>query len=159
MRHINQAGIELVKRFETFVDHVYLCPARVKTIYWGHVVKPGEVYDGSKEQGEEYLRLDLRSAECAVLRNVRVPLSDDQFAALVSFTFNVGGGALQRSTLRQTLNRGDYDEVPEEIEKWVYAGGKKLKGLVLRREQEGLLFSGGREMGEGDGIIDIEDDT
>lgn len=70
-----------------------------------------------------------------------MPLTDNQFDALVSFTFNLGAGALQRSTLRRKLNRGDYYSIPSELKKWVWAGGKKLKGLIKRREEESNLFT------------------
>jgi lysozyme len=69
-----------------------------------------------------------------------VPLNNGQFDALVSFNFNLGGGALQRSTLRRKVNREEHDDVPAELMKWVWAGGKKLRGLVRRREAEGLTY-------------------
>ena len=80
-------------------------------------------------------------AERAVLRLISVPLTQGQFDALVSFTFNLGAGALQRSTLRRTVNREEHADVPAELMKWVWAGGRKLKGLVKRRKAEGLLYS------------------
>jgi lysozyme len=69
-----------------------------------------------------------------------VPLTDGQFDALVSFTFNLGSGALQRSTLRRKVNREEHDEVPEQFMRWVWAGGRKLRGLMRRREKELLLY-------------------
>ena len=75
-------------------------------------------------------------AERAVLRLIRVRLADDQFDALVSFTFNLGAGALQRSTLRRKVNREEHGEVPPEFMRWVWAGGRKLKGLIRRRAAE-----------------------
>ena len=143
MRHATQAGIGCIKGWEVFVPTIYVCAAGYRTIYWGHVVRPGEIFDGTEEDGEKYLRQDLVGAELAVLRNINVPLSACQFDALVSFTFNVGGGALQRSTLRQVLNREDYDEVPAQMVRWVYGGGRILKGLVRRRQAEAQMFMGG----------------
>lgn len=67
-------------------------------------------------------------------------LSDDQFAALVSFTFNMGGSALQRSTMRQKINYGQHKDAGLEFLRWVYAGGKILPGLVKRRKAEHNLF-------------------
>jgi lysozyme len=84
---------------------------------------------------------DVQTAERAVLRLITVPLTDGQFDALVSFTFNLGAGALQRSTLRRKINRGDHANVPAEFRKWVWAGGRKLEGLVRRREAEAALYS------------------
>lgn len=65
-----------------------------------------------------------------------------RFDALVSFTFNLGGGALQRSTLRRKVNREEHEDVPREFLRWVWAGGRKLRGLVRRREAEALLYQG-----------------
>ena len=75
-----------------------------------------------------------------MLRLVTVPLTDGQFDALTSFTFNLGGGALQRSTLRRKVNREEHSAVPGEFRRWVWAGGRKLKGLVRRREAEAALY-------------------
>ena len=82
-------------------------------------------------------------AERAVLRLITVPLSDGQFDALVSFTFNLGSGALQRSTLRRKVNRQEYEDAALEFGKWVWAGGRRLKGLINRRKAEAALFLSG----------------
>ena len=91
---------------------------------------------------EELLRRDVESAERAVVRLIRVPLEDGQFDALGSFAFNLGAGALQRSTLRRKVNRGEHGAVPAEFRRWVFAGGRRLKGLVRRREAEAALYAG-----------------
>lgn len=83
---------------------------------------------------------DLLIAERAVCRLISVPLDDEEYAALVSFTFNLGGGALQSSTLRMKVNRGEYYAASFEFKRWIRAGGKILKGLVRRREAERQLF-------------------
>ncbi|MGB4192033.1 MAG: lysozyme [Rickettsiales bacterium] len=70
-----------------------------------------------------------------------VPLTDNQFDALVSFTFNLGAGTLQRSTLRAKLNREEYWSVPQEMMRWIYADGRKIQGLILRRMAEVELYS------------------
>ena len=88
------------------------------------------------EAGEALLIKHVAYAEQAVLRLVSVPLTDGQFDALVSFTFNLGGGALQRSTLRRKVNREEHQDVPEQFLRWVWAGGRRLRGLVRRREAE-----------------------
>ena len=75
-----------------------------------------------------------------MLRLITAPLSNGQFDALVSFTFNLGAGALQRSTLRRKVNREEHADVPAELMKWVWAGGRKLKGLVKRRQAEASLY-------------------
>jgi len=86
------------------------------------------------------LRQDAVIAERAVLHLINVPLTDGQFDALVSFTYNLGGGALQRSTLRRKINREEHGKVPEQFMRWVWAGGRKLKGLVRRRAAESSFY-------------------
>ena len=142
MRHITQNGIDLIKRFEGFSRTVYFCPAGYPTIGYGHVVKPHENFSAgiNEVQAEELLCQDAVIAERAVLRLINVPLTDGQFDALVSFTYNLGGGALQRSTLRRKINREEHAEVPEQFMRWVWAGGRKLKGLIRRREAEVTLY-------------------
>ena len=79
--------------------------------------------------------------ERAVLRLIRVPLANGQFDAVVSFTFNLGAGALQRSTLRRKVDREEHAEVPAEFLRWVWAGGRRLEGLEHRRAEEASLYS------------------
>ena len=79
-----------------------------------------------------------------MLRLIRVPLEDGHFNALVSFAFNLGAGALQRSRLRRKVNREEHSAVPAEFQRWVWAGGRRLKGLVRRREAKAVLDAGGR---------------
>ncbi|WP_375639627.1 MULTISPECIES: lysozyme [unclassified Bartonella] len=142
MRHITQNELDLIKRFEGFSRTVYFCPAGYPTIGYGHVVKNDEDFSAGidETQAEELLRQDATIAERAVLHLINVPLTDGQFDALVLFTYNLGGGALQRSTLRRKINREEYAEVPEQFMRWVWAGRRKLKGLVRRRYAECLLY-------------------
>lgn len=144
MRHATLHGIELIKRFEGFEPRIYLDAAGYPTIGFGHLVREYEreaFQNGiSEASGEDLLINDIIAAERAVLRLIKVPLTDGQFDALVSFTFNLGSGALQRSTLRRKVNREEHADVPAEFMKWVWAGGKKLKGLIRRRSAESLLY-------------------
>lgn len=144
MRHVTRHGIELIKRFEGFEPRIYLDAAGYPTIGFGHLVREYEreaFKDGiSEAMGEELLIKDIVAAEQAVLRLIKVPLTDGQFDALVSFTFNLGSGPLQRSTLRRKVNREEHADVPAEFMKWVWAGGKKLKGLIRRRTAESLMY-------------------
>lgn len=144
MRHITQNGINLIKRFEGFSAHIYVCPSGYQTIGYGHVVKEHEreIFKNgiTEKQAEELLRLDVQEAERGVLRLITVSLTDNQFDALVSFTFNLGAGALQRSTLRWKVNREEHEAAPAEFVKWVWAGGRKLEGLIRRREAEAALY-------------------
>lgn len=146
MRQITSVGLNLIKQFEGFEGEVYLDAAGLPTIGYGHLLTKQELADGTFENGiskleaEDLLRKDVRFAEKAVLRLIKVPLSDGQFDALVSFTFNLGSGSLQRSTLRRKLNRGEYDAIPNELMRWVNAGGRRLRGLVRRRQAETIMF-------------------
>ena len=146
MRHLTDDGLALIKRFEGLAPDVYICPGGWPTIGYGHVVRDDErdrFADGIDEAAaEELLRCDVETAERAVLRLIRVPLEDGQFDALSSFAFNLGSGALQRSTLRRKVNREEHGAVSPEFRRWVWAGGRKLKGLIRRREAEARLYAG-----------------
>jgi lysozyme len=143
-RHINQDGLELVKHFEGFYPKAYKDPVGIYTIGWGHTGlthQDGTVYPGrtiTKAEGEQLLKHDMGVFEKRVKDLVEVPLDDNQFSALVSFDFNTGG--LAKSTLLKKLNAGNYADASAEFEKWVFAGGKKLAGLVRRRKSERNLF-------------------
>ena len=144
MRHISRQGLDLICRFEGFSPIIYMCPAGYPTIGYGHLITEANkerFLDGvGEDEALELLRKDVTVAERAVLRLITVPLTQGQFDALVSFTFNLGSGALQRSTLRRKVNREEHDDVPAEFMKWVWAGGRKLKGLVKRRKAEASLY-------------------
>jgi lysozyme len=92
------------------------------------------------QQAETFLKQDLQEAESAVNQLVKVALNENQFSALVSFVFNLGGGALGESTLLRQLNAGHYLEAANQFLRWTYAGGQQLPGLVRRREAERQLF-------------------
>jgi lysozyme len=142
-RFINQQGIELIKSLEGFRSEPYVCAGGYLTIGYGHKLLPSDSYKiVSPEKAQQILENDLRRIERLVLKYINVGINDDQFAALVSFTFNVGAAALQRSTLRQKINYVYYEDGAKEFLKWVYAGGRKIIGLVRRRRLESELFSG-----------------
>jgi lysozyme len=135
----------LVTNFEGLVLTAYPDPGSGDepwTVGYGHTlgVKPGDVI--TEERATELLYEDVKRFEASVNRQVIVPLTQYQFNALTSFTFNVGGGNLKSSTLLKKLNRGDYDGAASEFGKWVYASGKKLNGLIRRRAAEEALFRG-----------------
>lgn len=145
MRHITPTGLNLIKQFEGFRAQPYLCPAGYSTIGYGHVIRPEEGYlqaGITEPMAQALLIKDVAVAEIAVLRLIDAPLADGQFDALVSFTFNLGAGALQRSTLRRKVNRREHDAVPEEFLRWVWAGGRRMQGLVRRRQAESWLYGG-----------------
>jgi lysozyme len=135
------ACIGLIKRFEGFSSTAYYCPAGYLTIGYGHVLNAENTMGTiSESEAEILLMQDIRYAERAMGRLIVTPLTQGQHDALVSFTFNLGAGALQRSTLRRKINAGLHEEIPTELMRWVYAGGKKLAGLVRRRQAEANLY-------------------
>ena len=160
MRHVTEEGINLIKRFEGFSPTIYICPAGYPTIGYGHVVLAHEqdqfATGITQADATELLRQDVRIAERAVLRLISVPLTNGQFDALVSFTFNLGAGAVQRSTLRRKVNRGEHESVPAELMKWVWAAGKRMPGLVRRRKAEALAYSSGPPVGAEFGKVNGE---
>lgn len=138
--NVSETGIELIKKFEGCVLKAYKCPAGVWTIGYGHTsgVKEGQTI--TKAQAEELLKLDLKQFEIGVNNLVNVPLNQNQFDALVSFCYNLGAGNLKSSTLLKLLNKGNYIGAAEQFDRWIYARGKKLSGLVKRRSAEKELF-------------------
>ncbi|GKX63037.1 lysozyme [Pragia fontium] len=136
----SQSGVEHIKSFESCQLKAYLCPAKVWTIGYGHTsgVKPNDQI--SAMQAERYLKADLVRVEQDVLRIVKVPLTQGQFDALVSFAFNCGARALSTSTLLRKLNKRDYSGAADEFGRWVYANGKRFAGLERRRRLEKRMF-------------------
>lgn len=138
--------MNLIKICEGFVGSVYICPAGYPTIGYGHVVLPGEDWSNGITEREATRLLeevDLPKYENGVLRHIKVPLPDDCYAALVSFTYNLGIGALEMSTLRRMVNQGRLVEAAEQFPRWVYANGRQLPGLVKRRAlSRGLWLRG-----------------
>ena len=134
------AGIELIKSFEGIRLNAYKDSAGVWTIGYGHT---NNVYNGmtiTSEEAETLLKNDLKQFEYYVNTYVSVNINQNQFDALVSFTYNVGGGAFKQSTLLEKLNNGDMNGAADEFGKWIYAGGIKLNGLIRRRNAERELF-------------------
>jgi lysozyme len=165
VREINQAGINLIKHFEGIVDgnkstpnyDPYLDPVGIWTIGYGHAIyyqnaflrgeanraKAMSLYPGglNMTQVEALLRSDLINTCRDVSSLVTVAVNDNQFAALVSFTFNVGATALKNSTLLKKLNAKDYAGAANEFKRWDKADGKVLDGLTKRRLAEMQLFN------------------
>lgn len=138
---ISNKGLALIRNFEGFSEYKYKDSAGYWTIAWGHLIKEGEEFREPMDYktAETVLKEDVKVAEKIVNKKVKVALTQEQFDALVSFAFNVGSGNFSKSTLLIKLNSGQ-NKVPEELQRWVYAGGEKLTGLVLRRKAEGLLY-------------------
>lgn len=137
----SNAGIALIKQAEGIKLKAYQCPAGVWTIGHGTTrnVKPGMTI--TMQQAQDMLIEDVRTFERAVESAVKVPLNQNQFDALVSFVYNIGIGAFQKSTLLGYLNAGAYGAAAGQFGRWVKAGGVTLNGLVKRRAAEAQLFN------------------
>jgi lysozyme len=154
---VSAKSIYMIKHHEGVRQKPYKCPAKLWTVGVGHVLYPEQgklkidQRDGfalkvedfrvfSMEEVDGILRTDLDRFERGVEKFCPVPLTQGQFDALVSFSFNVGLGTLQRSTLRQKVLRGDMEGASEELLKYCMAGGKVLRGLLNRRKDEQVVF-------------------
>lgn len=133
-------GIELIKKFEGCRLAAYKCPAGVWTIGYGHTANVTSGMAITQQQADNYLREDLARFEKCISDNVKVSINQNQFDALVSFTYNCGAGAFKNSTLLKMLNQGNYKEAAEQLLRWDKANGKVLAGLTRRRKEERELF-------------------
>lgn len=142
-RRINSEGLALIKRWEGCRLEAYRDVGGVWTIGYGHTRTARQGLKITQEQAEGLLREDLRVYEAAVDDAVHVDLTENQFAALVSWTFNVGVGAMRRSALIRRLNAGEYDAVPGELARWNKVKGAIVPGLSNRRAAEAGLWARG----------------
>jgi lysozyme len=153
---MSQNGRKLLEQWEGVRLNAYKDSAGLLTIGVGHLLTKSELSSGKIDidgesvkygdgltsgQADALLAQDLNPAETTVKNNVKVELNQNQFDALVSFTFNVGGGAFKGSTLLKKLNNGLYGEVPSQLMRWDKAGGKVVPGLKKRRENEVNLWN------------------
>ena len=138
---ISREGVKFVEFNEGLKLKAYKDLAGVLTIGYGHtgpeINKDMEI---TQEKAEELLKKDLIKAIKAVNQSVKVSLTQNQFDSLVDFVFNVGEGAFKKSTLLKHLNEGEYGPAADEFLRWVYAGGKQIKGLGERRKREKEFF-------------------
>ena len=148
---VPQTAIDLAKRFEGFHRvprsdpgraHPYVCPAGYWTIGYGHLCDPKHP-PITEAEAEAYLAQDLKVALAATLRYCPVLAFEPEWrlAAIVDFTFNLGAGRLQTSTLRRRVNQRDWEAAATELHRWVYGGGRVLPGLVARRTAEAAFLS------------------
>lgn len=139
---ISKQGIDLIKKYEGFKPYAYLCPAGIVTIGYGHTkgVRLGQTC--TEAEAEQFLKEDLEIAEAEVNKVVNeVELTQGQYDSLVSFTFNLGAGNFQTSTLRKkVLNNPADTTIMGEFGKWVYVKGKVSPGLQRRRLEESKLY-------------------
>jgi lysozyme len=147
MRHVSKAGIDLIKSFEGLFLKPYLDPVKIPTIGYGTIKYPNgkavTMQDPAitEAQATQYLEHEVNEKAAAIEKMLKVAVNDNEFAALVSFAYNVGSGALQGSTLLRLLNSGaDRKAVADQFLRWNKAGGKELPGLTRRRQAERSLF-------------------
>ena len=147
MRPVNKAGTDLIKSFEGLFLKPYLDPVNIPTIGYGTIKYPNGKAVTMKDraiteaEATEYLMHEVEEKAHNVSRMTKVPLNDNEYAALVSFAYNVGWPALEKSTLMKLLNSGaDRTAVADQFLRWNKAGGKELAGLTRRRQAERSLF-------------------
>ena len=138
----SQEGQALIKKFEGCELEAYQCSANVWTIGYGHTAGVQEGDACTQEDAARMLAEDLEEFEGYVKEAVDVPLEQNEFDALVAWTYNLGPGSLRSSTMLKKLNDSKFEEVPSEMRRWNKSGGEVLDGLVRRREAEALLFKG-----------------
>lgn len=139
-------ALRLIKKWEGFRSRAYRDPVGIWTIGYGTIryangmkVQPGQSI--TEEEASVELQAHIEKDILPHLKKlVKVPLNNNQFCALVSLIYNIGAGAFGRSTLLRKLNKADYEGAAREFDRWVYAGGRKLRGLVRRRDEEEALF-------------------
>lgn len=140
-KRLNKAGLAAIKSYEGLSLVRYNDVAGYPTIGYGHLILPHEEFHTiSLEEAEALFIRDVMVYEDAVNENVKVPLTQNMFNALVSFCYNVGVDQFRNSTLLRVLNAGDYIEANNQLARWNRAGGKVVEGLANRREHEQQLF-------------------
>ena len=140
--NISEKGKSLIKKYEGCRLTAYRCPAGILTIGYGHT--GSDVHIGQKitqEQADKLFNTDVLIHCNNVEKLVKVPLTQNQFDALVSFEYNIGYGQFSKSTMLSLLNRKLYKEASLQFARWTRGGGKILPGLVKRRAEETQLFN------------------
>jgi lysozyme len=146
---VPKQAFALIRRFEGLRLRPYHDCAGFPTVGYGHLLSRERGAELTRwpaineERAEALLADDAHRAARSVARLIAVPLTESRFGALVDFALNLGGGQLQASTLRRVINRGEFDQAPEQFMRWIYAGGAKLPGLVRRRRAEADLWAAG----------------
>ena len=154
LRKVYKPGIELTKKWEGWVPKRYNDAVGYCTVGYGHLLKKKncdgtgnevEFLNGiSKKRGEELLIEDMGKAQITVQLAVPKDIDDGAYAALVDFTFNVGGNNFKNSTLLAVVKKKQFDHVPEQLLRWTRAAGVELAGLKKRRQDEIKVFFDGK---------------
>lgn len=139
----SEAAYALIKRFEGFSETPYLCPAGMRTIGYGHVIKPQATISAriTVSQAEKLLEKDIQAFEKIVQAQVGIILNQSQFDALVSFVYNIGETAFMRSTMLKRIKQNNHAAAAKEFARWVYVKGQKMPGLIARRAAEAALYA------------------
>lgn len=139
---LSDNGYALIRTFEGYSPYVYKDSAGLPTIGYGHLIVKGDKFNEPlmPEAAHALLVKDTAKAVNGLNKNVNVKLKQNQADSVISFTYNVGVGALQKSTLLKKINAEKHSEVPQEFLKWIRAAGKIIKGLVNRRTAEAELY-------------------
>lgn len=139
----SQKGIDFIKRHEALRLNSYLDAVGVWTIGYGHTKTAKKGMTITEAEAEKLLVDDLKTAEDEINKHL-LPLKQHQFDSLVSFVFNVGTGAFRTSTLLKRLKADvNHPDIPNQLNRWIYGGGKVLSGLVKRRKQEADIYTKG----------------
>lgn len=144
MQQLSTEGYKLIKHYEGLRLKAYQCAAGVWTIGYGHTAKVKKSDTITEYEADRLLQEDVKESYNVVNSVVKVPMTQGQFDAMTSFVFNLGSGAFKASTLLKKVNREDYVGASQEFSRWVFAGNKKLPGLVKRREAERIMFLTGK---------------
>jgi len=146
MQNITDAGLQLIAKFEGFSEQAYNDPPGSSkwSIGFGHQIQPGEPYmtqNITVEEGRKLLAADTTNAQAVVRSVITRPLTSEQFDALTSFVYNIGGGAFKAGTVPAKINSGDFTGAAETMRKYINAGGVVVQALVDRREREAAAFA------------------
>lgn len=145
---LSDEGVALLKEYEGFSATAYRCPAGKLTAGYGHVLLAGEAQECplTEAKAEAWLRRDVEKIEKTLENMVLLPLAQGQWDAVVCLAYNIGCAALSKSTLLRKINAGDVSGAAGEFERWIFAGGRVLPGLVRRRQAEKQLFMTAKAM-------------
>lgn len=141
---LTERCFKLIKKYEGLRLKPYICPAGYWTIGYGKVITKEQAIQLSKgitkEQAEEWLKQEVYKIFYTIFPWIYVSLHPYCWDAITSFSYNVGCYAFKASSLRKKINRKEFYEASNEFLKWVYGGGRKLRGLEIRRKEERELF-------------------
>ena len=145
---MNKIAVALIKRFEGCRLKPYLCPAGIATIGYGSTRYPNgrrvTMQDEpiSEEKAEVFLYYIVTRITYSIFKLCPILLIEDRGkqASIIDFAYNLGTGNLKASTLRRRINEGNWDEAAHELRKWIYGGGRRLRGLIIRRNVEARFF-------------------